>query len=134
MDNLYIQKVVSMKKLLGVAFIILTILGLIVTGCTTSPPKTTQYVQKYTADRVIYIVQSQYPVAYTRISSFSPQTPTSVTAVYIDKAVWKVQISCPQGYWLGAWNSGVSSKTLYFYEADGSLWNNYSYSTKALSN
>ncbi|MDO9574023.1 MAG: hypothetical protein Q7I94_03425 [Candidatus Contubernalis sp.] len=75
----------------------------------------------YTADQVIYVAQAQYPIAYRYSSDGLLQTPTSVTVTYLERGIWKVEISCPPGYSINNSRSGVSSDTLYFYEADGSL-------------
>ncbi len=129
-----------MKAKLLFSLIVIIVLSCNVVGCTKSTPPT--YTPKYTTDRAIYIAQSQYPVAFQRqslgrdasgISRYQTiQTPTIITATYIDTAVWKVVITCPDRYYLVQYNSGISSKTLYFYEGDSKLYNSYNSYNKTL--
>jgi hypothetical protein len=105
-------------------------LSIVFIGCSAS--STATYTPKYTADKVIYIAQAKYPIAYKGNNLNSTQAPTSITAIYIDAAVWKVNITCPYQYQIGQLNSGISALTLYFYEGDGSFHNNYDNAKKTL--
>ncbi|MDP2729044.1 MAG: hypothetical protein Q8O55_00965 [Dehalococcoidales bacterium] len=72
-------------------------------------------------------------LARQQVITDTQQTPTSITATYIDTAVWEVTIKAPPLYYLERPLSGVSSKTLYFYETDGSLYKTYDRYTKTLT-
>ena len=95
-------------------------------SCSTPAPI---YTSRYTANQVIYIAQAQYPTAY---GASSKQTPPIISAVYIDTAIWRVDITCPCHYYLERPYSGISTKTLYFYETDGSLYSKYDSDNKVL--
>ena len=92
------------------------------------------YVSRYSPDQVIYIVQAKYPVGYKRESTGQiSQTPTSISAAYIDAMVWKVDISSPVGYHLERFGSYVWARTVYFYEGDGSLYTGYNSYNRTLT-
>lgn len=118
----------QMKRLLLVVTVVL-VLASVVIGCSqTQTPTTQPYKSRYTADQVIYIAQAQYPACYRRQSGMDVQAPPSITVTYVggSRAAWKVQITCPPYFYqLGQPLSGVTSKTLYFYETDGSLRDTY---------
>ena len=112
-----------------------------VLGCN-QPTQPQPYVPRYTADQVVYIVSAKYPVAYKRHFTENPltgvsqtimdQSPTSITASYIDTAVWKVVVDAPQGHFL-SYATLEKSKTLYFYESDAGLYTGYNGTNKTLS-
>jgi hypothetical protein len=91
------------------------------TSCIAPIPKPA-FITNYTADQVIKIAQAKYPMAY---GIDSKQTPTIISAVYIDTAIWRVDITCPRYYYLERPNSGILTKTLYFYETDSCLYQKY---------
>lgn len=119
-----------MKRLL----IVLVIVLLFLAGCTQSSQSQPQpNIPKYNVNQVISIVQAQYPVAYKHQSTgkdasgmfiyVDVQTPPSISASFIGgtRGAWRVEIKAPPTYFLARPLSGISSKTLYFYESNGSL-------------
>jgi hypothetical protein len=121
-------------------FCILTIwIPLILTACsstesTISTP--TQY-NKYSADQVIDVVKAQYPACFKRERTGTDaggmfqyttlDTPSQISVQFIggSKGAWKVTITCPHSYRLGAPSSQVISLTCYFWEIDGGLHQGY---------
>ncbi len=122
-----------MKRLI---LIVASVVILGVVGCAqTQTPAPKPYTPKYTADQVIVIAQAKYPTGFKQeiigedtqgvFRHQTVTTPTSISVKYIggSKAAWEVKISLPFGYRYSDYTYGT--KTLYFYEGDGSLRTTY---------
>lgn len=105
-------------------FIIATVIAILMVmplfGCSTpsieAPAPDTP---KYSPDQVIYIVQAQYPVSWSRMGGQYRETPSIITVSYSGSGVWDVTVSAPTGFMHKDWTS--RAKILHFYEEDGSL-------------
>lgn len=119
----------------GVALLAVGATLLITQQSSEQTPASQPDIQRYTADQVIAIAQAQYPTCFKRerigedaggmFLYRTVDTPSSISVTYIggSRGAWKVKISCPFGYRLGDY--AYVSKTLYFYESDGTLRKTY---------
>lgn len=120
-------------KLYLIYLVIITITLSTMVGCAQAPPVTPD-TPRYTADQVIAVAQAQYPVCFKKeLIGYDGQgmahyrtitIPPTISVKYMDgsKAVWKIEVSCPQSYRLP---DRSTEKELYFYEGDGSLQDRY---------
>lgn len=120
------MKIKPLYAVLLVAAVVLLVVGVTLYFTWETPEQTSQpqsYTPTYTADQVIAIAQAQYPACFNRDRTVD--TPSSISVKHIggSRGAWRVEISCPARYFHNDYSMGT--KTLYFYESDGTLRKTY---------